>query len=90
LFEVAADTLKRAKDIGEADALRDALASTSLDTVVGRIDFSKGPMKNVAKTPLAGGQWRKSTGGKGKYQLVIVDNSQAAMIPVADKLQPIA
>jgi branched-chain amino acid transport system substrate-binding protein len=47
-------------------------------------------MKNVAKTPLAGGQWRKSTGGKGKYQLVIVDNSQAAMIPVADKLQPIA
>ena len=90
LFEVAADTLKRAKDIGDGAALRDALASTNLDTIVGKVDFSKGPMKNVAKTPLAGGQWRKSSGGKGKYELVIVDNSQASMVPVADKLKPIA
>jgi branched-chain amino acid transport system substrate-binding protein len=46
------------------------------------------PFKNVAKTPLAGGQWRRSN-GKYKYELVVVDNSQAPAIPVADKLKPI-
>jgi branched-chain amino acid transport system substrate-binding protein len=91
LFEVAVDTLKRAKDLGDGAAIRDALAATSLETIVGKVEWGKGPVKNVAKTPLAGGQWRKNAGGgKGKYELVVVDNSQAPMVPVADKLKPIA
>ena len=89
LFEVAADALKRAEDIDEADALRDAIKATQLSTIVGKVDFSAGPVPNVAKTPLAGGQWRRTDGGKRKYELVLVDNSQAADIPVADKLKPI-
>ncbi len=89
LFEVAVDVLKRSKDLGQADAIRDAVAGTSLNTIVGNVDFSKGPVKNVAKTPLAGGQWRRTSGGKHRYELVIVDNSQAKNIPVADKLKPI-
>jgi branched-chain amino acid transport system substrate-binding protein len=89
LFEVAADALKRTKDLGQPAAIRDAIAATALDTIVGKVEFGKmPPFKNVAKTPLAGGQWRRST-GKYKYELVIVDNSQAPAIPVADKLQQI-
>ena len=89
LFEVASDALKRAEDIDEADALRDAIKATQLSTIVGKVDFSAGPVPNVSKTPLAGGQWRRTDGGKRKYELVLVDNSQAADIPVADKLKPI-
>jgi branched-chain amino acid transport system substrate-binding protein len=87
LFELAVDVLKRSKDLDSAAAIRDAIAATKLDTIVGTISWQGGPVKNVAKTPLVGGQWRK--GGKHKYELVIVDNSQAKMIPVQDKLRPI-
>jgi branched-chain amino acid transport system substrate-binding protein len=88
LFEVAADALKRTADLGSAAALRDAIAATNLNTVVGPVRWSGQPVKNVAKTPLVGGQWR--AGGKYKYDLVIVENSLAPSIPVADKLKPIA
>jgi branched-chain amino acid transport system substrate-binding protein len=88
LFEVAADALKRTADLGNAAALRDAIAATNLNTIVGQVKWSGQPVKNVAKTPLVGGQWRKGT--KNKYDLVIVENSLASSIPVADKLKPIA
>ena len=43
-------------------------------------------MKNVAKTPLVAGQWRKSD-GDFKYDLVITENGQAPNIPVAGKTE---
>lgn len=85
LFEIAADVLKRTKDLDSPAAIRDAIAATKLDTMVGHVAWGSGPMKNVAKTPLVGGQWRK--GGKFKYDLVVVDNSLAPAIPVQDKLK---
>ena len=44
--------------------------------------------KNVAKTPLVGGQWRLKDGGK--YDIVITDNQTAPDIPVGGKMEPIA
>lgn len=85
LFEIAADVLKRTKDLDSPAAIRDAIAATKLDTMVGQVAWGSGPVKNVAKTPLVGGQWRK--GGKFKYDLVVVDNSLAPAIPVQDKLK---
>ena len=43
--------------------------------------------KNVAKTPLVGGQWRRKD--DGKFDLVIVDNQTAPNIPVGGKMEPI-
>jgi branched-chain amino acid transport system substrate-binding protein len=88
LFEVAADVLRRAGDLGSGAAIRDAIAATHLATIVGPIRWGGGPVKNVAKTPLVGGQWKK--GGKFKYQLVVVSNAGAPQIPAAGKLEPIA
>ncbi len=85
LFEVAADTLKRAKNLDDKAAIRDALVATNLSTIVGPIAWGKGPVKNVAKTPLVGGQWVK--GKKSKYELVIVNNQTAPNIPAAGKLK---
>ncbi|HEU0201891.1 MAG TPA: ABC transporter substrate-binding protein [Burkholderiaceae bacterium] len=87
LYEVAVDALRRTTDLSSPAAIRDAIAATNLDTIVGTIRWSGQPVKNVAKTPLVAGQWRK--GGKFKYELVIVENSLAPAIPVADKLRPI-
>jgi branched-chain amino acid transport system substrate-binding protein len=89
LFEVAVDVLKRAKDPSNRAAVRDALAATNTNTIVGPVKFGgQGPFKNVSKTPLVGGQWVK--GKKYKYELVVVNNETAKDIPVGGKLKLIS
>ena len=89
LFEVAGDALKRTTNIDDKAAIRDAIKATSLDTIVGKVDWTTGkPFPNVSKTPLVGGQWRKGT--KFPYDLVIVSNKDHPEIPSSGTtLQPI-
>jgi branched-chain amino acid transport system substrate-binding protein len=87
LIEVAVDVLKRVGDVEDHATVSAAIGATSLDTVVGRVDWSHGPVKNVAKTPLVGGQWRR--GGAFKYDLAITFNGTAPSIPVDGPMQPI-
>lgn len=87
LFEVAVDVMKRSKGAGERASILDAVAKTRIDSVVGPIAWGSGPVKNVAKTPLVGGQWRK--GGAFKYDLVITDNKTAPNIPAGGKMEAI-
>jgi branched-chain amino acid transport system substrate-binding protein len=83
LFEVVADVVKRAADLESPDAIVAAIQKTSLKTMVGTVDWSKGPVKNVSKTPLVGGQWQK----KGDtLDLVITTNKQAPEIPLGGEL----
>jgi branched-chain amino acid transport system substrate-binding protein len=87
LFEVAADVIGRAADLDDPEAIVEAIAATSLDTIVGPVDWSNGPVKNVTKTPLVAGQWQK----KGdELELVITANSLAPQIPVGGDLQLIS
>jgi branched-chain amino acid transport system substrate-binding protein len=90
LFEVAADILKRSADAQDPAANLDALLKTNLDTIVGPISWGKGPVKNVAKTPLVSGQWRLASGGSFKYDLVIVANGLAPQIPLGGKMELLA
>jgi branched-chain amino acid transport system substrate-binding protein len=75
VFEIVANALKATK-------------AGVLDTLVGTVDFSKGPMPNVSKTPLTEGQWVPGT--KWKYDLVLVNNATAPMITVQAKVQPMS
>lgn len=87
LFEVAADALQRSKSLKPAD-VRNAVASAKLKTVVGDVAWGgQGPFKNVSKTPLVLGQWNK--GKKFKYELTIVNNEAAPVIPLGGKLKPL-
>ena len=88
LFEVAADSLKRAGNPDDREAVVNAVKSTNLDTIVGHIQWTGKPFPNVAKTPLVGGQWRKG-GGNFDFDLVIVSNKDHPDIPAAGKLEPI-
>jgi branched-chain amino acid transport system substrate-binding protein len=87
LFEVAIDALIRSGDPTDYYAVTDAVASTDIQSVVGPIRWGDGPVRNVAKTPLVGGQWR--LGGDFPYELVITSNDQAPEIPTASVMEPI-
>lgn len=93
LFEVATNVMERAGEGADSDAITDALASTAMETIVGRVAFDgKGlppfAAKNVSKTPLVGGQWRLKD--DGAYDLVIVDNSDHPNIPTGGKMEAIS
>jgi branched-chain amino acid transport system substrate-binding protein len=85
LFEVAADALKRSKGVGAKD-VRDAVAATAMNTVVGPVKWGGGgPFKNVSKTPLVLGQWNKGT--KHKVELTIINNEAAKNIPTGGSIK---
>ena len=87
LFEVMSAALKSAKST-DAKAIATALSKLKVSTVVGTVDWTSGPVPNVAKTPLAGGQWRANVNGH-KYDLVIVSNVAGKMIPLGGKAEAI-
>ncbi|MFO1057077.1 MAG: ABC transporter substrate-binding protein [Dongiaceae bacterium] len=87
LFEVAVDVLRRTQQVGDHEAVLAALTQTKLQSVVGDIAWGQGPVKNVAKTPLVGGQWRR--GGAFKYDLVVTSNETAPIVPLGGEMQPL-
>ena len=87
LFEVVADVIGRAEDLEDADAVSAAIGSTNINTIVGTVNWSNGPVPNVTKTPLVSGQWQDNGNG---VELVITNNTQAPEIPVGGELQLLA
>ena len=92
LFEVASNVMGRVDDTGDPDAVSEAIAATKLDTIVGPLAWDGAGLppfaaRNVAKTPLVGGQWRLKDGGG--YDLVIVDNQTAPDIPTGGVMEVI-
>jgi branched-chain amino acid transport system substrate-binding protein len=89
LFEVAASALERVGDVGDRQGLADAIKATSMDTIVGRVDWTRAQadFPNVARTPLVGGQWRR--GRTWPFELEIVSNVAHPEIPASSTLQPI-
>ena len=82
LFEAAFRALETAGERSPA-ALTAAIAGMKTDTIVGPLDWTSGPVPNVAKTPLVGGQWK--LGGKFKYDLQVVNNKTAPNIPTTGR-----
>ena len=90
LFEVGADVLKRSTDASSPAANLKALLDTKLDTITGNVAWGSGPVKNVAKMPLVGGQWRRTPNGPFKYDLVVVDNTMGPSIPTVGKMESLS
>jgi branched-chain amino acid transport system substrate-binding protein len=93
----AVDVLSRAKDLDDKEAILDAIKTTKLETIVGPIDMTlpvdknpgdpagKRPHPNITKPVMTGQQWVK--GAKWPYEVVVVSNLLAPMVPVV-ALQP--
>ena len=92
LFEVAVDAMKRSSNPTDSAALAKAIGATKLDTVVGLVAFGSDKVpsfaaRNIAKTPLVGGQWRLID---DKYNMVITENKQAPQIPLGGDMQALS
>jgi branched-chain amino acid transport system substrate-binding protein len=87
LFEVAVAAVQKAGSTDSADIVK-ALSGLEVETVVGDVHW--GADQNlppyIAKTPLAGGQWREGNDG---WDLVVVENSLAPAVPVAGMAKPL-
>ena len=88
LFEVAAQAIKSAPDPKDKNAMADAIGKLRMDSIVGNIDFTSGPAKNVAFMPVFPTQWQKGQ-GKFAYDLVIVDNTLAPDVKVTGEIKPL-
>ena len=64
--------LKRTKNIDSPESILDAIVATNYNSIVGHIQWTGQPIKNVCKTALIGGQWVR--GKKYKYDIDIVNN----------------
>ena len=84
MFEVIVDVIRRTADLDDPAAVVHAIATTKLDTIAGPIEWTGKPVKNVAKTPVVTGQWRKEPDG---FKLAIVDNTTAPDIPTDGELR---
>lgn len=89
LFETAMAALAASGAPKDRDAVRDAIAGLRLDTMVGPVDFAGSPIRNVAVTQVAGGQWRKTAGGGHPFDLVITENAFAPDIGVEARTAPL-
>ncbi|HSO50175.1 MAG TPA: ABC transporter substrate-binding protein, partial [Acidimicrobiia bacterium] len=73
----------------DKQSILDAVAGTSMETLVGPVDWTTpGPVPNVTTTPLVGGQWVLGS-GDFKYDLLVVDNSQTPSVPLTGEIKPI-
>lgn len=88
LFSVALDVLKRTRNIDSPEAIRDAILATKYASIVGPVSWQGGPVKNVCKTPLVGGQW--VGGSKPHFNLRIVNDEGEKEIPTQAALLPLA
>ncbi len=88
LYEVATEALAQVGSLGDRAALADAIGKLRINTIVGPLAFGglANIPKNVAKTPLVGGQWRQEE-DKG-YKLVIVgEDSDSSIVSQSDRVQ---
>jgi len=70
-------------------AIAKALSTLNTTTMVGKVDFTSGPVPNVSEAPIIGAQWVKApAGSKFKFDLVIVDHATDPNVPIAAKLLP--
>ncbi len=84
LFEVAVAALAGADSPDDREGIADQLSQLEVDTVVGPLSWAAREVRNVATTPLVGGQWRIV---EGRPEVVVVSNARALSVPTADELR---
>jgi branched-chain amino acid transport system substrate-binding protein len=89
LLEVTIDTLRRTKNIDKPESILEAIRTTKLDTIMGSIQWTGQPVKNICRTPLVGGQWVRTPGKKFMYDLLVVNNENNKRISAQVPMKPV-
>jgi branched-chain amino acid transport system substrate-binding protein len=91
LLDAGFEAVKASSNPKDKAAIAKALSTLVVTTMIGKIDFTKGPVPNVFNTSIIGTQWVKApAGSKYKYDYVITENATDPKVPVGAKLLPLA
>lgn len=91
LIDLGVQALRTSADPKDKAAVAKAVGGLKLTTMVGNVDFTAGPVPNVARSVLIGTQWVKpAAGARYRYEYVVTENVADRNIPVAGKLLPYA
>jgi branched-chain amino acid transport system substrate-binding protein len=89
LLDLGFEALKTSQNPKDKASVAKAIGSLKATTMVGTVDFTKGPVPNVATSPIIGTQWIQApAGAKYKYEYVITENAGDRNVPVTHKLRP--
>lgn len=88
LFDAGIESLKLATDAKDKAAVAASLSTLNTVTMVGKVDFTSGPVANISVVPIIGSQWIASTTGKFTYDNVITENATDPNVPVSHALVP--
>lgn len=88
LLDAGVAALKASGNPKDKAALAKALSTLQTTTMMGKVDFTKGPVGNVSSVPMIGAQWvRPAAGSKYKYEYVLTENAGDPKVPVAVKVK---
>ena len=89
LFDAGFAALKASGAPKDKAAVAKALSKLKTTTTVGLVDFTSGPVPNVATTNVFGDQWLKTkAGSKYPLELVLTEHVEDPHVPVTAKLLP--
>ncbi len=89
LWDVGIAALKHAPNPKDKTGLANSIATLKVDTSMGHLDWTKGPVKNVVDTVIPGCQWvRSKPGSKFPLDLLTTEHAQDPKIPIQAKLKP--
>lgn len=88
LIEVGIAALEASGNPKDHDGVAAAIAGLKTDTIGGVVDFSSGPVPNVAHGPIFGTQWVEASGGDYPLDYVVTENTTDPNVPVQAKLIP--
>jgi len=87
LFDAGVAALKASGDPRNKAAVANAMSTLNTVTMGGKVDFTSGPVPNVASGPIIGSQWVKAkAGSKFKFDVVIVEHVTDPNVPISAKL----
>ena len=88
LIDAGVAALRASATPTDKTAVAAALAGLNTMTVAGKVDFTSGPVPNVAATPVVGTQWvRAPEGSKFKLDYVVTENAGDPNVPIGGPLR---
>lgn len=89
LLDAGMEALKAASNPKDKVAVAKSLSTLKTTTMMGKIDFTSGPVPNVSPTAMIGAQWIKAPkGSKFKLEYVLTENAADKSVPVSAKVKP--
>ncbi len=89
LLDAGFEALKASTDAKDKAAVAKALSTLNTETMIGKVDFTSGPVANVSPGPIIGTQWvAAKEGSKFPLDYVVTENATDPQVPIEAKLLP--